>query len=402
MPTGARSERSHDDLQAASELTEAYQRIRTEIGKVIIGQERRGRRAADGPVRPRARAARRRAGAGQDPARQHGRADLEPVVPAHPVHARHDAVGHHRHRHPSGRPRDRPAAVHVHRGADLRQHDPGRRDQPHSAQDAGRACWKRCKSGTSRPGARPIPCPTRSSCWRRRTRSSRKGRIRCPRPSSTGSCSTCWCRTRRPTRSWRSSAGRPATRRPSRRSRSRPSRSWRLQHLVRRVPVAEHVFEYARDLVRASRPSEPEATDLVQKVRLVGGRPAGRPILDPGRQDPRGPARPVPRRRSPTSATSPGPSCGTGSSRRSTPRPRGSAPRRSSSTCSRTIPAAPERARRLGSRLEILDRRSWRRDAPGAMKGPIVADAHSKRISTRPPWPGSAGSSCSRGWWSRA
>ena len=29
----------------------------------------------------------------------------------------------------------------------------------------------------------------RSSCWPRRTRSSRRARIRCPRPSSTGSCS---------------------------------------------------------------------------------------------------------------------------------------------------------------------------------------------------------------------
>src|SRR5438093_652307 len=32
-----------------------------------------------------------------------------------------------------------------------------------------------------------------------------------------------------------------------------------LQHLVRRVPVPEHVFLYARDLVRASRPNEGEA-----------------------------------------------------------------------------------------------------------------------------------------------
>ena len=33
------------------------------------------------------------------------------------------------------------------------------------------------------------PRRRRSSCWPRRTRSSRKGPIRCPRPSSTGSCS---------------------------------------------------------------------------------------------------------------------------------------------------------------------------------------------------------------------
>ena len=33
--------------------------------------------------------------------------------------------------------------------------------------------------------------PTRSSCWRRRTRSSRKAPTRCPRPSRTASCSRC-------------------------------------------------------------------------------------------------------------------------------------------------------------------------------------------------------------------
>ena len=34
------------------------------------------------------------------------------------------------------------------------------------------------------------PLEARSSCWRRRTRSSRKARIRCPKPSSIASCST--------------------------------------------------------------------------------------------------------------------------------------------------------------------------------------------------------------------
>src|SRR4051812_6614433 len=38
-----------------------------------------------------------------------------------------------------------------------------------------------------------------------------------------------------------------------------------LQGLVRRVPVADHVFMYARDLVRASRPNQLEATDFVRK-----------------------------------------------------------------------------------------------------------------------------------------
>ena len=41
----------------------------------------------------------------------------------------------------------------------------------------------------SRSARRPMICPSRSSCWRRRTRSSRKAPIRCPRRSSTASCS---------------------------------------------------------------------------------------------------------------------------------------------------------------------------------------------------------------------
>ena len=37
-------------------------------------------------------------------------------------------------------------------------------------------------------GGKRHRCPIRSSCWRRRTRSSRKARIRCPKRSSTASC----------------------------------------------------------------------------------------------------------------------------------------------------------------------------------------------------------------------
>ena len=53
-----------------------------------------------------------------------------------------------------------------------------------------------------------------------------------------------------------------------------------LQHLVRRVPVADHVFQYARDLVRASRPKEPEATELVKKCVSWGAGPrAGQSLI---------------------------------------------------------------------------------------------------------------------------
>ncbi len=53
-----------------------------------------------------------------------------------------------------------------------------------------------------------------------------------------------------------------------------------IQHLVRRVPVAEHVFEYARDIVRASRPGQPESTEFVRKHVSWGAGPrAGQALI---------------------------------------------------------------------------------------------------------------------------
>lgn len=46
-----------------------------------------------------------------------------------------------------------------------------------------------------------------------------------------------------------------------------------LQEVVRKVPVAEHVFVYARDLVRATRPNEPEARDFVKQYLSWGAGP---------------------------------------------------------------------------------------------------------------------------------
>ncbi len=54
----------------------------------------------------------------------------------------------------------------------------------------------------------------------------------------------------------------------------------RLQGLVRRVPVTEHVFIYARDLIRASRPDQVEATDYVRKFVSWGAGPrAGQSLV---------------------------------------------------------------------------------------------------------------------------
>ena len=53
-----------------------------------------------------------------------------------------------------------------------------------------------------------------------------------------------------------------------------------IQHLVRRVPVPHHVFVYARDLVRATRPQEPDAIEMVRKCVSWGAGPrAGQSLI---------------------------------------------------------------------------------------------------------------------------
>jgi MoxR-like ATPase len=47
----------------------------------------------------------------------------------------------------------------------------------------------------------------------------------------------------------------------------------RLQQIVRRVPVAEHVYAYARDLVRATRPGEPGVPAFINEMVQWGAGP---------------------------------------------------------------------------------------------------------------------------------
>jgi MoxR-like ATPase len=46
-----------------------------------------------------------------------------------------------------------------------------------------------------------------------------------------------------------------------------------LQEVVRRVPVADHVVEYAATLVRATRPKSDEAPDFIRKYLSWGAGP---------------------------------------------------------------------------------------------------------------------------------
>src|SRR5210317_426534 len=46
-----------------------------------------------------------------------------------------------------------------------------------------------------------------------------------------------------------------------------------FQHLVRRIPVADHIFEYAASLIRATRPEEAEAPEFIRKFMAWGAGP---------------------------------------------------------------------------------------------------------------------------------
>jgi len=46
-----------------------------------------------------------------------------------------------------------------------------------------------------------------------------------------------------------------------------------FQHVVRRIPVADHVFEYAAAIVRATRPDQPDAPEFIKKLMAWGAGP---------------------------------------------------------------------------------------------------------------------------------
>ena len=68
-----------------------------------------------------------------------------------------------------------------------------------------------------------------------------------------------------------------------------------LQHIVRRVPVSDHVFQFAKRITRMSRPGTPEAADFVNKWLTWGAGPrasmnlilAAKAHADPAGQQPR-------------------------------------------------------------------------------------------------------------------
>ena len=119
-----------------------------------------------------------------------------------------------------------------------------------------RRCSRRCRSTASPSSAARIRSMRRSSCWRRRTRSSRKEPIRCPEAQLDRFMFLIGVDY--PVRAEEIAIARTTT------GDSLPTLEHMLdgetvlayQHLVRRVPVPDHIYEFAVELVRRTRPRE--------------------------------------------------------------------------------------------------------------------------------------------------
>ena len=112
-----------------------------------------------------------------------------PLLQPHPVHPRPDAVGHHRHRRPRGGPRHRARApsASCQGPSSPTSSSPTRSTAPRPR--PRRRCCRPCRSTGSPPAAAPTRSTCPSSSSPPRTPSSRRAPTRCPRPSSTASCS---------------------------------------------------------------------------------------------------------------------------------------------------------------------------------------------------------------------
>ena len=182
---------TNDDLALLDDLARAHKQLIAQIGRRIVGQHDVVDNIVAALLSRRTCAPRGRAGAREDAPRAHGRRGARPDVLARAVHARPDAERHHRHGAARGGSRARGSAASSTCAARSSRTScsPTRSTARHRRRRP--RCSRRCRSTRSPRADRRTRCPSRSSCSRRRIRSSRKARIRCPRRSSTASCSSC-------------------------------------------------------------------------------------------------------------------------------------------------------------------------------------------------------------------
>ena len=198
---------------------------------------------------------------------------LDAAVQPHSVHARPDAGRHHRHRSDSGGPGVRRRRIPLSARADLRQRDPGRRNQSHAAQDAGRPAGG--DAGAPGDGRRQAAPAVRAVLRAGDAEPDRAGRdlsaARGPaRPLHVQHRSSIipaedeeFEIVRRTTADVSPSARHHALGRGD----SRPAT------IVRRVPVADHVTRYALHLARLTRPRLADVPDFVRDYVSWGAGP---------------------------------------------------------------------------------------------------------------------------------
>ena len=156
LPTRTgRAERPARDAHARPAPARALLALRAEVAQGRRRPGRRRHRPGHRAALPRPRAARGRPGRRQDAAGAHPRRGARPGHQARAVHPGPDA----RRRHRLAGLRRPHRRVLVPPGPGLHQPAARRRDQPDAAEDAGRRCSRRWRSGRSRVDGTPRPLP---------------------------------------------------------------------------------------------------------------------------------------------------------------------------------------------------------------------------------------------------
>ena len=162
----------------------------------------------------------------------------------------------------------------LHAGADLPQPGAGRRDQPHSAEDAGRAAAG--DAGATRDGRQPDarPARIRSRSSRRAIPSSRRGRTRLPEAQLDRfllEVHIDYPNAEEEREIARRTTGVQVAHVP----RVLASDDVRaLQALIPRMPVTDAAVDLAVALARATRPGDPQAPPEVRELVRFGAGPA--------------------------------------------------------------------------------------------------------------------------------
>ena len=273
----------------------------------------------------------------------HPGADARPGVPPHPVHARPDALGHHRHGHHRGRPGDRPAQARI----------------PSRARSSPTSCSP--TRSTARP---PRPRPRCLQAMQERevsigrrtyplnppffvvaTQNPIEMEGTYPLPEAQLDRFMFNLKVEYPTleEEVADRQGDDGNVDAEVQPVLKADELLRLQELVRGVPIADAVMSYAVRLVAASRPGRVEGDRGSPQVPALRGEPAGLAVPGPGRQgagDPRGQ---VPRRFRRREEPWPARCCGIAWCSTSTPAPTAWTPTRSSAAWSRPSSRRPER-----------------------------------------------------------